>query len=100
MRKKGKNNKEDKESESVPFTPKEEVDQAFKNLNITIENDIGYDVVYVYHMAKADYYESSIKTEENMLLWVKDYIDDIDGYNGLPMTRFYADCVGSGTPIM
>ena len=33
-------------------------------------------------------------------LFVKDYIDDPDGYEGLPFTRFYADCIGSGTPIM
>ena len=29
-----------------------------------------------------------------------DYLDDPDGYRGLPFTRFYADCIGSGTPVM
>jgi hypothetical protein len=24
----------------------------------------------------------------------------VDGYDGLPMTRFYADCIGSGNPII
>ena len=31
--------------------------------------------------------------------YIKDYVDDKDGYDGLPFTRFYADCIGSGTPI-
>ena len=25
---------------------------------------------------------------------------DVDAYNGMPFTRFYADCIGSGNPIM
>ena len=27
-------------------------------------------------------------------------IDDEDGYDGLPFTRYYADTIGSGTPIL
>jgi len=27
-------------------------------------------------------------------------VDDPDGYDGLPLTRFYADCVGSGTAVL
>ena len=56
--------------------------------------------VYVANMAKADYYKSSIIDESHLALFLKDYIDDPDGYDGLPFTRFYADCIGSGTPIM
>ena len=33
------------------------------------------------------------------LEFIKDYIDDKDGYPELPFTRFYADCIGSGCPI-
>jgi hypothetical protein len=56
--------------------------------------------MFVFHMAKSDYWNSSITDERQLLQYVKDYIDDCDGYDGLPMTRFYADCIGSGTPIM
>lgn len=59
-----------------------------------------YDVMYVYHMAKSDFFESSIISEQYLLQFVKDYLDDIDGYDGKALTRFYADCIGSGTPIM
>jgi hypothetical protein len=31
--------------------------------------------------------------------YVKDVVEDPDGYDGLPFTRFYADCIGSGTSI-
>lgn len=77
-----------------------ELEQLLKSNNIEIENCVGYDSLYVYHMAKADFYNSSIVEEHNLLQFVKDYIDDIDGYDGKAMTRFYADCIGSGTPIM
>lgn len=86
--------------EEIKITPKEMVDQMLKANDIQIENNIGYDVVYVYHMAKADFLGSSLPDEKSLLKYVKDYIDDPDGYDGLPMTRFYADCIGSGTPIM
>lgn len=84
----------------VPITPKEEIQQLFEHYHITVENCVGYDVMFVFHMAKSDYWNSSITDERQLLQYVKDYIDDCDGYDGLPMTRFYADCIGSGTPIM
>lgn len=90
----------DGSAKKISLVPKEDIAQAFKNQNITIDNCIGYDVAFVYHMALSDFYGSSIKDDKSLLTYVKDYVDDIDGYDGLPMTRFYADCIGSGTPIM
>ena len=61
----------------------------------------GFEGLYeVSNMGKADYLKSSIPDDTHLALFVKDYIDDPDGYDGLPFTRFYADCIGSGTPIM
>lgn len=84
----------------IIVTPKEEIKEMFKRNAIEVENCVGYDVMFVFHMAKSDFMGSSLKDEKSILQWVKDYIDDPDGYDGLPMTRFYADCIGSGTPIM
>lgn len=42
---------------------------------------------------------SSIKDEQHLALFVKDYVSDPDAYEGLPFTRYYADTIGSGTPI-
>ena len=86
--------------EEVTLTPKSELEQLFRNYGIKVDNCVGYDVMYVYHMAKSDFFESSIISEQYLLQFVKDYLDDIDGYDGKALTRFYADCIGSGTPIM
>lgn len=53
----------------------------------------------VTYMCKADYLGSSISDDQHLVLFIKDYVDDKDGYSELPFTRFYADCVGTGTPI-
>ena len=76
------------------------MEELLKKYGIKLEKDAGYDCVYVANMAKADYYKSSITDESHLALFLKDYIDDPDGYDGLPFTRFYADCIGSGTPVM
>ena len=76
-------NKTTKQEEKLVPIKKEEVEELLKKYGI-----------------KADYYKSSIMDEAHLALFVKDYIDDPDGYDGLPFTRFYADCIGSGTPII
>ena len=42
---------------------------------------------------------SSVPDEQRLALFVKDYVDDPDGYEELPFTRFYSDCIGKGIPI-
>lgn len=82
-----------------PYT-KEAVDNLLKANNIKLDKDVGYDAVYVANMAKADFYGSSISDDAHLAKFIKDYLDDPDGYDGIVFTRFYADCIGSGTPIM
>ena len=86
--------------EKLEAMKRDEVEELLKKLAVKLENDKGYDAVYVANMAKNDFYKSSIPDEAHLAMFVKDYIDDPDGYEGLPFTRFYADCIGSGTPIM
>lgn len=83
----------------TPMT-KDGVDELLKRYNINLENKIGYDYVFVANMCIADYVGSSISDERHTALFVKDYVDDQDGYDTLPFTRFYADCIGSKTPII
>ena len=83
----------------TPYT-KESVMDLLKANGVKLENDFGYDAVYVANMAKADYYGSSISDDAHLAKFIKDYLDDPDGYEGIAFTRFYADCIGSGTPIM
>lgn len=95
MKKKNQLNKIDK---ITPYT-KDNLEAMLKNNNINIENDIGYDALYVLNMAKADYHGSSINEELRLIRFVKDYLDDPDGYDGVALTRFYADCIGKGEAI-
>ena len=95
MKKKNQLNKIDKIS---PYT-KDNLDSMLKNNNVTIDNNIGYDALYVLNMAKADYHGSSIVEDVRLIKFVKDYLDDPDGYDGIAMTRFYADCIGKGIAI-
>ena len=79
---------------------KDGVDEILKRYSLKVDNKIGYDYVFAANMCMADYMGSSIEDERHMALFVKDYVDDQDGYSELPFTRFYADCIGSGTPIV
>lgn len=74
-----------------------DLENLFKKYSITIP--VTYDCVYIANMCKADFLGSSITDEAHLVKYVKDLIEDPDAYDGLPFTRFYADCIGSGTPI-
>ena len=95
MKKKNQLNKIDK---ITPYT-KENLETLLTNSGVNIENNIGYDALFVLNMAKADFHGSSIKEESNLVKYVKDYLDDPDGYDGIALTRFYADCIGKGEII-
>lgn len=81
-----------------PYT-KEQFEEMLQVYNIKLECKFEYDCLYVANMAKADFLNSSLQDERQLLQYVKDYTEDPDGYEGLPFTRFYADCIGSGTAI-
>ena len=81
-----------------PFT-KESFDTLKNKYGFQIRSGKGYDDIYIANMCKADFLGSSIRDEGLLLRYVKDVIEDPDGYEGMPFTRFYADCIGSGTPI-
>ena len=75
--------------------------ESLKTLSekVNVRFTIDYDAVYIANMCKADFLGSSIQNETQLVRYVKDVIEDPDGYEGLPFTRFYADCIGSGTSI-
>ena len=97
MYKDGENNKPE---QAIPNYTRERVDLLLKRFNLKLEKNKGYDDVYIANMCKFDFLGSSIDNEMKLAQFIKDYIDDADAYEGMPFTRFYADCIGSGTPIM
>lgn len=82
----------------TPYT-KETLYDVLKRASITLENENGYDAVYIANMCKSDYLGSSVPDEIRLARFVKDTIDDPDAYDGMPFTRFYADCIGKGVAI-
>lgn len=95
-----KDEKETKTEQSNSDYTRDKVDLLLKRYNLKLEKNKGYDDVYVANMCKFDFLGSSIDNEIKLAQFIKDYIDDADAYEGMPFTRFYADCIGSGTPII
>ena len=84
---------------SITRLKKEDVDKLLESNGVKLEHKLGYDYVFAANMCKADYLGSSVPDELHLALFVKNYVDDPDGYPELPFTRFYGDCIGTGTPI-
>ena len=76
-----------------PITPitKSKLDSLMSAYDITVNNNKLYDYVYVANMCKADFVDSSVIDDKHLCLYVKDVIDDVDGYDGLPFARWLAD---------
>ena len=80
----------------VQMMKKEDVEAILRRYGVDPSEYTAYDAVYVFHMAKADYWQSSLPDEQRVALFVKDYLGDEDGYDEVAMTRYYADCIGRG----
>ena len=78
---------------------KEKVDEILNKYGIQLKHNELYDYVYVYNMGYNDFLGSSIIDEKHLALYVKDVIDDEDGYDGIVFNRWYADTVVLGIPI-
>lgn len=76
------------------------VNNLLTKYNITIKNeDILLDHVYIANQAKANLNGSSIKDEHHLALYIKDMVDDPDGYDGMIFTHWYVDMCKKGIPI-
>lgn len=82
-----------------PWT-REQVESILTKNGVVLDNDMGYDKVYVANMCKADFLGSSVVDENRAAFYVKDLLDDPDGYDELVFNRFMMDCMGRNIPIM
>lgn len=78
---------------------KDQLDELLKLNNIEINNNQLYDYVYVANMCKADFLGHSVPDENHLCMFIKDVIDDVDGYDGIVFNRWYADMCRKGIPI-
>lgn len=85
--------------EKMTPVKKEEFETAMRNYGITLTNDTMYDGAYVWCMAVSDFYQSSLPSEQNIAMYVKDVVDDVDAPDGAIFAKWYACQVRGGKPI-
>ena len=79
---------------------KKRFDEIMKSYNQGLDRKEGfYDGPYVWAMATSDYMGSSISDEYHLALFVKDYIDDVDGNPTRAFDEFYINCIAKGIDI-
>lgn len=81
-----------------PYT-KPDVDRLLADNKVELENNYLYDYIFVANMGKADFLGSSIKDESYLAKYIKDVIDDPDGYEGIAFNRWYADTCRKGEVV-
>lgn len=86
--------------EALDFYTKEQINELFKKHNIVLKNPVAYDYCYIVNQAKAIHFKTSIDDEIHLLKYVKYCLDNVNSYDEMPFTRFYADCIAKGIPIM
>ena len=90
----------DRAGNKVAAVPKEQLDTIMAKYGLELKRKEGYyDPVYVWCMAMADYYGSSITDETHLALYVKDYIDDADGNETSAFDEFFINCMAKGVDI-
>lgn len=78
---------------------KQKTEEMLDKYGIKLKYNELCDHVYVMNMGNNDFFGSSIPDEKHLALYVKDVIDDEDGYDGIVFNRWYADMSRLGIPI-
>ena len=89
----------DRQGNPVQMASKEDVKTMLENNGVTIGRNTLYDAVYVHAMARADYWGSSIDDEAHLAMFIGDYLNDTDGYEGKAFNRWYADMCKMGVVL-
>lgn len=85
--------------EIIPIT-KQEIDDKFATQNIKLEYNQLYDYIYVANMCKADFLGKSVPNDDaHLCMYVKNVIDDPDGYDGQVFFRWLSDVKHMGIPV-
>lgn len=71
-------NKATGDMEPIEYMPKDKVEEMLAKNGVKLENNVGYNFVYVANKVMADDWKSSIEDELHLCKAVKDEIDDVD----------------------
>ena len=80
-----------KDGKPIKAYTKETLEELFKKNSLELNTPHVYDALYVANMCVADFLGSSVADEAHLVKFVLDYVEDPDGYKGMPFIRFYAD---------
>jgi len=87
-------------TDKIDIPEKSDFDEIMDSYGIRIVRSEGYyDCIYVWCMATSDYLKSSIPDEQHLAMYVKDYIDDVDGNRTRAFDEFYINCIAKGVDI-
>lgn len=90
----------EKEDGPIKAFTKQEVEDKLKQQNIKLLYNQLNDHVYVANMCKADFLGSSVPNDDKHLcLYIKDVIDDPDGYDGQIFYRWLSDIKHMGVHV-
>ena len=85
--------------EISPMT-KQEINDKLIAQNVKLEYNRLYDYVYVANMCKADFLGKSVPNDDaHLCMYVKNVIDDPDGYDGQVFFRWLSDVKHMGIPV-
>ena len=85
--------------EKIEPYSREKVEELMSKFGVKLENNIGYNFVYVLNMSLADYWKESIEDEQHLVKHVKAIIDDVDDNPDNLFRMWIAKMDGNGVPI-
>lgn len=85
--------------ESIEPYPKEKVEEMMARYGVKLENNIGYNFVYIANMSQADYLGESIEDEHHLVKHIKTIIDEVDDNPENIFRMWIAKMDGNGIPI-
>lgn len=89
----------DRNGNKITPKTKDEVSEFLRMNGVTLKNNIGHDAAYVHAMLFADCYGSSLPDDKHLAMGIKDYQDDIDGYDEKAFDSFVIKCRAKRIPI-
>lgn len=94
-----KKNKATDKSEKIEPYSKEKAEELLAKHGVKLENNTGYNFVYIINMCLADFYKESIEDELHLAKHIKCIIDDIDNNPDNIFRMWIAKMDGNGIPI-
>ena len=90
----------DRNGKRLNVPDKKQLEQILSTNGVSLKRTEGYyDPLYVWCMARADYFGSSIVDDMHMARFVADYIDDPDGSPSRAFDEFYVKTISLGIDI-